>query len=69
MIILYYDVSNTLPEEIEATYRFLKQNTKEEILAVPNKYEVLLNCSLWHLKNIRDQITQIIDQKEREGNR
>ena len=64
MIILRYDTNVYSPEELQEYYSWLRKNTGEEVIVLPNELDILFNCSTVDLYSLIDHIKEIIRQKE-----
>lgn len=64
MIILRYDDTTYSPEEIIEYSNGLKEITEEEVIALPQEWDILFNCSTAELYDFIDHIKEIIKQKE-----
>lgn len=60
MIILYYEPEIQTPDELINTVRTLKDTVKDQVIAIPKNYDVLLNCSIDQLISVRTIIDTAI---------
>lgn len=64
MIVLRYNADKFDPEEMTSYYKWLKETTKEEVIALPTDWDILFNCSTADLYGFIEHIKEIIRQKE-----
>ena len=63
MILLQYDMDKISPEQIYKIFQSLKETTDEKIIALPNGIDIIRNCSLDQLYQMRQTIDEAIDYK------
>lgn len=63
MIVLQYDMDKISPEQIYKIFQSFKEITDEKIIALPNDVNIIRNCSLYQLYQIRQMIDETIDYK------
>lgn len=68
MIILKYDNSIT-PVDIEDTYNSIKSHyPDEEVIVIPQKWDILLDCEIDELIRLKEKIEEIIIKTKEEEN-
>lgn len=68
MNIILIDTKKHSADCIQDIYNFIKQQSKDEWIFLPKDFNVLLDCSIQQLYNIRNYINDAIYKKENINN-
>lgn len=66
MILLQYDMDRISPEQIYKIFQSFKEVTDEKLIVLPNGIDIIRNCSLYQLYQIRQMIDETIDYKRKD---
>lgn len=66
MILLQYDMDKISPEQIYKIFQSFKEVTDEKLIVLPNGIDIIRNCSLYQLYQIRQMIDDAIDYKRKD---
>lgn len=66
MILLQYDMDKISPEQIYKIFQSFKEITDEKLIVLPNGIDIIRNCSLYQLYQIRQMIDETIDYKRKD---